>query len=106
MLARDHRLRSSDEIREVIKTGKRSSNSFATLHYLESNTPKFAVVASKALGNAVKRNLVRRRTKAVLAENLNSIPVIAGVLRIKPAAQAMSFEDLSRLTLDLLGRVK
>ena len=106
MLAREHRLRSSDEIREVIKTGKRCSNSFATLHYLESSTPKFAVVTSKALGNAVKRNLIRRRTKAVLAENLNLAPQIAGVFRIKPAAQGMSFQEISRLTLELFGRVK
>lgn len=106
MLAREHRLRSSDEIREVIKTGKRLSNSFATLHYLESSTAKFAVVTSKALGNAVQRNLIRRRTKAVLAENLNSLALVSAVFRVKPAAQGMSFEELSRLTLELLGRVK
>lgn len=106
MLAREHRLRSSEEIREVIKTGKRSSNSFATLHYVNAEAPRFAVVTSKALGNAVQRNLIRRRAKAVLSENLSNCPQISGVLRIKPAAQTMTFDEVKSLTMELLRRAK
>ena len=106
MLAREHRLKSNDEIREVIKSGKRSSNSVATLHYLPSTQSKFAVVTSKAIGNAVIRNLVRRRAKAVLFELREKYPNIQGVLRMRPAAAELSFQELRGKLAELLERVK
>ncbi|HBB39591.1 MAG TPA: ribonuclease P protein component, partial [Candidatus Aquiluna sp.] len=52
MLAREHRLTSSGDIRTVIRSGKRSSNKFVTLHYLPADTHQFAIVTSRAVGNA------------------------------------------------------
>lgn len=106
MLARDHRLRSGDEIREVIKSGKRVSNSLATLHFLASDSPRFAVVASKAVGNAVTRNLVRRRTKAALFQLLSGSPSISGVVRLRAEAAQLSFQQIHDLLNELLRRIK
>jgi ribonuclease P protein component len=106
MLAREHRLRSSDEIRDVVKTGKRVSNSVATIHYSPSETAQFAVVTSKALGNAVVRNRARRRAKALLASSLNPNIKIKAVVRLRAEAGSMNWEQISSGLTELLGRIK
>jgi ribonuclease P protein component len=106
MLAREHRLRSSDEIREVVKSGKRVSNSVATIHFLSSETTQFAVVTSKALGNAVVRNRARRRAKAVLVSFANQNLEIRAVVRLRLEAGAMNWEQISSGLTDLIGRIK
>ena len=106
MLAREHRLRSSDDIRQVVKTGKRVSNSVATIHYLNSETTKFAVVTSKSVGNAVVRNRARRRAKALLASKQNSNLQIQAVVRLRAEAGAMNWEQISSGLTELLGRIK
>jgi ribonuclease P protein component len=106
MLARDHRLRSSDEIREVVKSGKRVSNSVATIHFLSSETTQFAVVTSKALGNAVVRNRARRRAKAALVSFANQNLQIRAVVRLRSEAGAMNWEQISSGLTELIGRIK
>jgi len=106
MLAREHRLRSSDEIREVVKNGKRVTNQAATIHFLPSDTNQFAVVTSKAIGNAVVRNLARRRAKAVLFDFQTREPAIRAVVRLRPEAAAIGWEKLSSLLIELLGKTR
>lgn len=106
MLAREHRLRSSDEIRETIRRGKRISNRIATLHYLPANENQFAVVTSKAVGGAVVRNLVRRRAKAALYELQDKSPKLKAVLRMQPVAASASWEELSKSIRDLIARAR
>ena len=106
MLAREHRLRSSDDIREVVKSGKRISNSVATIHFLASETTQFAVVTSKALGNAVIRNRARRRAKAALVGFTNQDLKIRAVVRLRSEAGAMSWQQISSGISELIGRIK
>lgn len=106
MLAREHRLRSGDEIREVIKSGKRVSNSFATLHYLSAEQPQFAVITSRAVGKAVVRNLVRRRSKAALYALYAQSPKIKAVVRVRAGAAELDFEKIADSIKDLLGRIR
>ena len=106
MLAKEHRLRSSDEIREVVKTGKRVSNQVATIHFLPSTTSQFAVVASKAIGNAVVRNLARRRTKAVLFDFQDKTPAIRAGVRLRPEAATVGWAKLSDSLRELLGKIR
>ena len=52
-------------------------------------------VVSKAVGGAVQRNLVKRRLRAVMAEDLTELPPgSAVVVRALPAAAEASFSDL------------
>lgn len=106
MLAREHRLRSRDSIREVVKSGKRLSNAYAIIHFLPSEQNQFAVVASKAVGNAVIRNKVKRRTRAALQLLQNQKPTISAVLRLRSAAAGASWEDFEAGIKELIGRVK
>ena len=106
MLARENRLSSSDEIRRVIRLGRRSSNEFATIHFLPAETSRFAIVTSRAVGNAVVRNKIRRRTKAVLSGQIVGKPQIHGVVRYRPGATNLSFDDLRASILNLMERTE
>ena len=104
MLPREHRLRSSREIREVISRGKRATNSVATLHYIPADNNRFAIVVSKAVGNAVHRNLVKRRVRAILNSHLETSPAFEGVFRMRPHTAGLAFQDLQEEIGKLVGR--
>ncbi len=52
-------------------------------------------VVSKAVGNAVHRNLVKRRLRALMAERLSGLRGRDIVVRALPSAAAASFAELS-----------
>ncbi len=105
MLARPNRLTSGAEIRHVIKLGKRVSNNLATVHFLPSDVSAFAIVTSRAVGNAVVRNRLRRRTKAVLVTHLESTQPIQAVIRFRSGANELGFDELSENISELLKRI-
>jgi ribonuclease P protein component len=106
LLARENRLSSSDQIRQVIRVGNRSSNHIATIHFLPAETSRFAIVTSRAVGNAVVRNKIRRRTKAVLSELIEGKPQVHGVIRYRAAATMLSFVELRSTLLKLMERTE
>ncbi|MEY4990426.1 MAG: hypothetical protein RIS08_652 [Actinomycetota bacterium] len=93
MLPKVHRLTKSDEIRAVIRQGKRSSSPLATIHYI-SGSSRAAFVTPKTLGNAVTRNLVRRRSREILRKNIAFLQDYDLVVRLHPASAESSFSDL------------
>jgi len=106
LLARENRLSSSDQIRQVIRLGKRSSNDIATIHFLPSETSRFAIVTSRAVGNSVVRNKIRRRTKAVLSELIEGQPQVHGVVRYRAGATSLNFDELKATLLKLMERTQ
>lgn len=59
-----------------------------------SNPPRFGLVVSKAVGNAVQRNLVKRRARSALADRAQSIPVGSSVvLRAMPGLAGVSWTE-------------
>lgn len=63
-------------------------------------------VVSKAVGNAVARNLVKRRLRAAMARHVASLPDgSTTVVRALPAAAAARHENLVRDLDGCLGRV-
>jgi ribonuclease P protein component len=72
------------------------------LHFLEDGAPGHAdrpqvgFVVSKAVGSAVRRNLVQRRLRHLARERLSSFPGSAVlVVRALPAAAAADYRDLA-----------
>lgn len=61
----------------------------------EPRAARFGFIVSKAVGNAVTRNTVRRRLKAVCAEALPDVREGADVvIRALPSAATASFQEL------------
>ena len=57
--------------------------------------PKVGLVVGKAVGNAVARNLVKRRLRHLMRERVTSLPLSAlVVVRALPAAAGASYDEL------------
>lgn len=82
MLPRDSRVRTPAEFSETLRSGARAGrrNVVVSAH-LSSPGVKAGFIVSKAVGNAVTRNLVKRRLRAAVAE------LIAGPLKGHPGVR-------------------
>lgn len=73
----------------------------------EDRPARFGFIISKAVGNAVTRNLVRRRLKSIIERRLARGFVEADVVfRVLPAAATASFEQLELEVNRALDRVE
>lgn len=86
-----------------MKSGHRISNQTLTLHFTPGSG-RFAFITPKSIGNAVKRNLVRRRGRAILSKHLNELSKIDGVLRFHPISSSQTFAEISASITDLVKR--
>ena len=99
MLPRRHRLTDGDDYRHVVRRGIRHSGARTITSVLltgEERPPRFGFIVSKQVGNAVTRNTVRRRLKAVCAGALATVPAGADiVIRALPSSASASFAELA-----------
>ncbi|MBM7024850.1 ribonuclease P protein component [Clavibacter zhangzhiyongii] len=91
MLARRNRVTSGADYRTIVRRGRRSTTATAVVYALAgpADAPaRFGFIVSKKVGNAVTRNLVRRRLKAVTAALLDGAPAGASVvIRVLPGME-------------------
>ena len=113
MLPQQSRMRSPDEFKRTMRSGRRASGATLSGHLLltagavpEDTKPKVGLVVSRAVGSAVVRNRVKRRLRELMRGRVASLP--GGcllVLRAHPAAASARQADLAA-DLDLaLGRL-
>lgn len=102
MLPKKHRLRSaagfSATVRSGARSGRRNVVLYAVVHPGQSSTgnSRYGFIVSKAVGNAVVRNLVKRRLRAIAAEHLANMDTGYDiVLRALPASAHASWSELS-----------
>lgn len=104
MLPRDRRVRTPAEFRHLGRTGTRAGRRTVVVSVAtdpdrtrsaspSAPRPRAGFVVSKAVGNAVTRNRVKRRLRAVVAEQmrtepLRGLPVLVQVRALPPAAEA------------------
>ncbi len=106
-MRRQLRLRRRKEFDAVFRQGRTWANELIVLRSLPNQLEhnRYGFVTSKRLGNAVVRNLVRRR----LREGVRSLPLREGwdvVISAKaPAAQA-SFQELKQAVGELLASAR
>ncbi len=99
MLPARYRMRHGDEFGAAISSGARSSTRRVVVHYHCGSTraeqARVGFVVSKAVGGAVQRNLVKRRLRAAMAEDLAELPTGAAVVvRALPSAATASYAEL------------
>ena len=98
MLAKANRITSADDYRVIVRRGAKVAGAH-TVSYLrsrESGTDaRFGFIVSKKVGTAVRRNLVRRRLKAVCHEALvDGASGVDVVVRALPGAAEAEWVDL------------
>ena len=99
MLDRSHRLTSSAGFAAAVREGRRARTRTLVLHLSAGPEadpgPRVGFVVSKAVGNAVTRNRVKRRLRHLARERLTSLPG-SGVLVVRalPAAADAPYDVL------------
>jgi ribonuclease P protein component len=100
VLAAAQRLRRSTDFAAAIRGGRRIGRGTLVVHLLvdepaQASTARAGFVVSKAVGNAVVRNRVRRRLRHLVRPRLAALPDGARlVVRALPAAAEASYADL------------
>ena len=111
MLSSAHRLTDGASFREAVRTGRRSGTRTVVVHLASGTSaaqpPQVGFVVSKAVGNAVVRNRVKRRLRHLAREHVTSLPGSAVlVVRALPAAATASYAELGADLERCLGRVR
>lgn len=116
MLSPSNRLTSPVHFREVVRRGRRSGGPLMVVHFLvpsierapssSDSVPIVGFVVSKAVGNAVARNLVKRRLRHLARERTVCLPPRGMlVVRALPPAADASYDELARELDRCLARV-
>jgi ribonuclease P protein component len=97
VLSAEHRLTSSQHFAEAVRRGRRAGTPTLVVHLAPGAGagPRVGFVVSKAVGNAVSRNHVKRRLRHLVRQRLQSLPR-SGVLVVRalPASAARGYADL------------
>jgi ribonuclease P protein component len=98
MLARVNRLVSADDYRRLVRRGRRSPSPNMVVYSATSSSaeaPRFGFIVAKTVGIAVRRNLVRRRLKALCHDVLDCVPPGTEiVIRALPGSAQVSWDTL------------
>lgn len=99
MLPRPNRLTGADAFRAAIKSGRRAGSATLAVHFARSDRPgpaRVGFVVSRAVGNAVDRNLVKRRLRHLTRGHLAVLPgSTVLVVRANPAAAGAPAAELA-----------
>jgi ribonuclease P protein component len=90
-------LRSRRSFEAVRRSATRGRAGPLTVHFLEEaswSRPKVAYAISRRTGSAVVRNRLRRRLRAIMSAQAQSIPVGAYVIRTGPDGTRLGFDEL------------
>lgn len=109
MLQQQYRLRRSADLKRVRQHGESRRHPLAILivHPNGLHVSRFAFVASRRVGNAVKRNRGRRLLREVVRLHLSEIlPGYDCVFIVRQATPEASYADVETAVLKLFSRLK
>ncbi|WP_083508875.1 ribonuclease P protein component [Arthrobacter alpinus] len=98
MLATKNRMRTSANFSHTVRSGVRNGRRNVVL-YMVSTSPdepsQIGFIVAKTVGNAVTRNLVKRRLREIVVETVRQHPHgVNVVVRALPVSATASFGDL------------
>ncbi|MEP6480635.1 MAG: ribonuclease P protein component [Rhodoglobus sp.] len=98
MLPRVNRVIRPADFRAAVRRGRRVGSEIAVIHVLrgaDGVPPRAGFLVTKAVGNAVTRNLIKRRMRAIIHETLAELPLGTDVVvRALPASAQASWATL------------
>lgn len=97
MLNKDYRINRKKEYNNIYKKGKKIPGKYMVVFIVgsEGENSRYGVVTSKKVGNAVQRNLAKRRLRNVIHRNIGEIKDKVDVVVVaRPAIKEASWEDV------------
>ncbi|WP_075201202.1 ribonuclease P protein component [Leucobacter japonicus] len=110
MPARRNRVTRGEDYRRTLRAGRRVGGALCITHAVlrsgEDTPARYGFIISKAVGNAVTRNRVRRRMKTVVERQIaGGATGIDVVFRALPAAADASFAELEHEMTRAIARI-
>ena len=90
-------VRSRETFAELRRNSSRGRSGPVSVSFVDQpawDRPQVAYAVSRNVGNAVQRNLLRRRMRAIVAEQSAGLPVGAYVVRSSPGGPTLEFNEL------------
>ena len=116
MLSPEHRLTSPRDFDRAVRTGLRSGSTLVVVHQAAAEVttsdralrrPRVGFVVSKAVGNAVVRNRVKRRLRHLCRSHTEALGAgTLTVVRATPQAAAATYGELDEALTRCLTRVR
>lgn len=110
MLAKPNRIVRADDYRNTVRRGRKSATAHCVVYVrpesAPTDAPRFGFIVAKTVGNAVVRNTVRRRLKAVSHELLASgfpLERTDVVIRALPGSDAVRWSTLLQEITEVIG---
>ncbi len=103
-MEKSYRLKKNGAFQYVYRRGKSSSTRDLVLLCAKGKELKVGFSVSKKVGNAVTRNLVKRRLRESFRPHLGDVKNGLYVIVARPSAATANFHSLSKQVSDLLSR--
>ena len=82
------------DLRKPSGRGRSGPVSVSVVEHPDWDRHEVAYAIGRKVGNAVQRNLLRRRMRAIVSEQAAGMPTGAYLVRIGPTGQALDFNEL------------
>ena len=108
-MKRQYRITRANDFKRVRQNGKAYSHPLVVILVLQvpADAKRFGIIVGKSVGNAVKRNLVKRRIKSIANELIYKINKNVDILLIaKPSIASAEFIDIRQAIEDGLRRAQ
>jgi len=95
-MKKEYRVKKSSEIEKIVKKKQSKGNKYFVLYKNENhenNHFRFAVSVSKKYGNAVERNLIKRRVREIIS-TYDVIDHYDIFVVVKPNAKELDFAEI------------
>ncbi|MCF7923943.1 MAG: ribonuclease P protein component [Candidatus Izimaplasma sp.] len=107
-MKKKYRIKSNSEIQSLMKKKQTVGNSYFVIYYSknhENNNFRFAISVPKKYGNAVKRNLMKRRIREII--RMSEIkPEVDFFLIAKLKSKNLNFNDIKKNIENLFEKAK
>ena len=107
IISKEYHIKKSQEIEKIIKNKNSVGNKYFviyTMENVETNHYRFSISIGKKFGIAVLRNIMKRRIREIIKNNMDLIKNLDYVFVIKPASNELDFSEIEKNIIYLLKK--